>query len=441
MTKLKPSQKTIYLDHAATTPIREEVLRVMKPYFAEKFGNPSSLYKLGVEAKNAIETARKSIAENLNARAEEIVFTAGGSESVNLGILGVAKNHKARQPLSNSPLTRGENRKRTHGHIITSKIEHHAVLNTVEQLEKEGFAVTQISVDDEGFFDIEEFKKAIRPDTFLVSLMYANNEIGTVEPIREISKIIKQENLRRFQLKTKNSQLETPVLLHTDACQAAGFLDLNVQRLGVDLMSINASKIYGPKQIGCLYAKKGIALSPIIFGGGQERNLRSGTENVAGIVGFAKALELAALERDKEILRLNKLRDYLFKEIMKINKNAVLNGPSIANTTSPLTPLLRRRGETGHRLPNNLNITFPNAEGEALMLYLDAHNIAVSTGSACTAYETDPSHVLKAIGLSDEDAKSSLRITLGKSTNKKDLEYFIKALKETLKVVSKNTVA
>lgn len=402
MLNVKPSKKLIYLDYAATTPVRPEVLRAMQPFWSQDFGNPSSLYKAGLVAKRAIDTSRKTVAGILNARPQEIIFTAGGSESINLAILGAARKYRETH--------------KTGGHIITSSIEHHAVLHSVNQLEKEGFKVTRIKVDRQGFFDLNELEKSFRKDTVLVSLMYANNEIGTIEPIREIAGIIRNANAKRLKLATRNSQFET-ILFHTDACQAAGFLDIDVNHLGVDLFSINGSKIYGPKQTGCLYVRGGVSLQPIIFGGGQERDVRSGTENVPGIVGFARALELAQKERTKESKRLADLRDYLISKILKIVPSAVINGPR------------------KDRLPNNVNVTLPNAEGEAVMLYLDGFNVAVATGSACTSESTEPSHVLKAIGASDADARASVRITLGKYTTRQELDYLLRVLPDVVKTV------
>ncbi len=375
----------------------------MQPFFTAKFGNPSSLYKLGVEAKEALEEARSKVADVLNARPQEVVFTAGGTESVNLAILGAAKAYREKHKKG--------------GHVITSAIEHHAVLKACEQLEAEGFKVTRLKVDELGFVHTESLKKSIRKDTFLVSIMYANNEIGSIQPFIAIRNIIKNANQNR----------RLPILFHSDACQATGFLDLNVQKLGVDLFSINASKIYGPKQVGCLYVRKGVVLQPLVFGGGQENELRSGTENTAGVVGFAFALVYAQDERYKEARRLIKLRNQFISKIIKKIPQVKLNGPG---------PELDN-GDVWRRLPNNVNFTFKGAEGEAVMLYLDALNIAVSTGSACASESLDPSHVLKAIGLSDNDAKDSIRITLGKTTTKEHLDFVVKALVAVVKLVRK----
>ena len=393
--QIKPSKKLIYLDHAATTPLDPVVKKAMETFWSARFGNPSSLYKQGREAKLAIEQARQKIASLIGARPQEIIFTAGGTESINLAIFGVAG--------------RGVNK---HPHIVTTTIEHHAVLKSCEALAGQGSDVTYVNVDAEGFVNLDQLKKCIKKETVLVSVMYANNEIGTIEPIEKISKLLRQINLQRTQKKLPH------VLFHTDACQAAGVLDLNVNRLGVDLLTLNGSKIYGPKQTGILYVRTGVELEPLIYGGGQERNLISGTENVPGIVGLAKALELAENNRVKETARQEKLRDYFIKQLLKI-PNVELNGPDSTKVTS---------GKPLERLPNNINVSFVGVEGEALMLYLDGYNIAVSTGSACATSLTDPSHVILALGKSASQAQSSIRMTLGKATTKPELDYVLKVL-------------
>jgi cysteine desulfurase len=401
----KLSQKTIYLDYAATTPVRPEVVRAMAPYWSKEFGNPSALYKLGVFAKAAIEQAREQVAGVLSCRPKEVIFTAGGSESANLAIVGSAKAYRKTHP-------RTVGSKKGNGHIITSKIEHHAVLHTCQALETEGFAVTYLDVDEAGLFNLAELQKAIRPDTFLVSLMYANNEIGTIEPIAHIGSIIRKINANRN---------TSPILFHTDACQAAGYLDISPQRLHVDLLTLNGSKLYGPKQTGCLYARKGVVLEPVLYGGGQEKNLRSGTENVPGVVGFAKALELASLEKQPETKRLLALQEYFISRMLKAIPKTKLNGPSLLH-----------KKEQGHaplrRLPNNVNVSFSGVDGEALVLYLDAAGIAAATGSACTSQSTDPSHVLLATGLSVAYIRGSIRFTFGKYTTKAELAYVLKVL-------------
>ena len=401
--KIVESKKNIYLDHAATTYLDPRVKKAMEPFWIAEFGNPSSLYKKGRQGELAVNGARKTIGKLIGAKSEEIIFTAGGTESINLAIFGVARNfellHKKK------------------GHIITSAVEHHAVLHSVEALEQEGWQASFIGVDTNGFIKLDELKAAVRPDTVLISVMLANNEIGTIEPIAEIAKWLGKLNAERVQKK-----LHT-INLHTDACQAAGFLEMNVAKLGVDLMTVNGSKIYGPKQTGFLFVKTGVKLRPLIFGGGQEKNLRGGTENVPGIAGLAEALKLAQKIRLKENKRLQTLRNYLTAEILKSIPDALLNGPG-AETDSESHPT---------RLPNNASVSFKNVEGEALMLYLDAEGIAVSTGSACSTGSTDPSHVLKAIGRSVDYSYGTLRLTLGRATTKKDLDYTVKILSQTVK--------
>ncbi len=393
-------KKNIYLDYAAATPVRPEVLEAMLPYFSDKFGNPSSFHSAGKIAKDAMETARETIAKILNCRTAEIIFTAGGAESDNLAILGAARANR----------DRGK-------HIITSKIEHPAVLESCKKLEKEGFEVTYLPVDKDGVVKLDELKKALRKDTVLVSIMCANNEIGTIQPIKEIEKIIRE--FRNSKPTPSNSPLErgrTDIpYFHTDACQAAGVLDIDVVKLGADMLTFNGSKIYGPKGIGALYVKKGVKVEPLIFGGGQERKMRGGTENVPAIIGLAKALALAQAEREKENTRLIVLRDYFIKEALKKISGARLNGS--AKT----------------RLPNNINISVPRVEGEALVLYLDSFGIYVSTGSACSSASLLPSHVLLALGLSHDMAHNSLRFTLGRKTAKADLDYVLEVLPKIIK--------
>ena len=417
ITKLK---KIIYLGHAATTPVDGRVLAAMKPFWSEKFGNPSSLYQLGREAKEAVTIARQGIAKLIHAKPSEIIFTAGGSESVSLAIFGVARNHRQ---ILNSP-----------AHLITSKIEHHCVINSFKALAGEGYKTSFVDVSHEGLINIEQLKKAVRPETILISVMLANNEIGTIQPIAEIGKWLRGLNKERL------ARGYSKIVFHTDACQGAGFLDLNVEKLGVDLMSVNGSKIYGPKQTGFLYVRSGINIAPLVYGGGQERGLRSGTENVAGIAGLAKAFELAYNDREKENKRLIALRDYLIKKISDGISASLLNGPDDsalkARTKShrennPSTRLIRR-------LPNNINFSFPGVEGESLMLYLDSYGFAVSTGSACSTGSLDePSHVLTAIGRSKAQAESSIRFSLGKANTKSDLDKLIKILPQLVKELKK----
>lgn len=383
--------KEIYLDHASTTYLDPRVAGAMRPYLESEYGNPSSLHRKGRRAKEAVENARQTIAEILNCLPEEIIFTGSGSEAINLALLGTARANK----------NKGK-------HLIASKIEHHAVLNALGALEKEGFEVTYLDVDKYGLVKDDDVKKAIRPDTILISIMYANNEIGTIEPVEEIGKIIKEYKANSSNPKPYN--LNPMPFFMTDACQAAGALELNVKKLGVDMLAINGSKIYGPKGVGCLYVRKGIRPMPLVYGGGQENNLRSGTENVPGIVGLAKALEIAEKEREAENARLAKLRDYFIGRILKEIPKTVLNGHKTK------------------RLPNNINISFLDIEGESALLYLDEKGICISTGSACTSTSLEPSHVITALGRPYEYAHGSLRFTLGRKTTKKDLDYVLEHL-------------
>ena len=358
----------MYLDNSATTKVREEALKEMLPYFTEKYGNPSSLHDKGLEAKNAVFDAKERIAKILKCSPEELVFTGSGTESINLGILGLVNKKK---------------------HIITSKIEHPAVLETCKHLESKGFKVSYLDVDENGFISLKELESLITKDTFLISIQYANNEVGVIQDVNGIGKIAKKHG----------------VCFHTDACQA-GQLDLSVKN--IDLMTLNSSKVYGPKGVGLLYVRKGLKLKPILFGGGQQGGLRSGTENVSGIIGFAKALELR--QKDKDLV---KLRDYMIKEILKIDK-AVLNGDS------------------KRRLPNNINVSFIDVEGESLVLLLNESEIYCSTGSACASSKIEPSHVILAVTDSHERAHSSLRVSFGYDFTKKDADVFLDVLKESV---------
>lgn len=409
MEKLIPSRKLIYLDNAATTPIDRAVLRAMQPYLTEQYGNPSSLYRIGQQAKEAVDKARKVIADVLQAQPREIIFTAGGTESVNLAILGVAHEYELK------------NKKK--GHIITSAIEHHAVLHTVGALKKEGWAVTLVDSDKNGLVSVDSIRKAIRKDTILVSIMYANNEVGTIQNIPDIGKLVAGVNRARVGKKLPR------IYFHSDACQAGNSLDLNIFKLGVDLLSVNGSKIYGPKQIGFLYVRSGTPLRPIIFGGGQERNMRSGTENVAGVVGLAKALELAQKTRLQENSRIKKLRDTFLTQLLKSVSGVTLNGPDDRKIKLDK----HKFNEGMQRLPNNVNVSVKGIEGEVLLFYLDGYNIAVSTGSACSSSSPDPSHVILGLGKKKADAFSSLRITLGKQTTKNELDYVLKVIKAIVK--------
>lgn len=384
----------VYLDHAATTPVRREALDAMMPYFAEDFGNPSALYAAGRVAKRALQEARETIARGLSARPNEIIFTAGGTESNNLALFGVTRGYA----------TQGNT-------IITSSFEHHAVLYVGEKMEKDGLHHVVVPVDHNGLLDLEKFESSLTPETLVVSIMYANNEIGVVQNITEIARII-----RNKKKEWGRGPLQTP-FLHTDACQATQYLNLNVQELGVDLMTINSSKIYGPKGVGALYVKNGIKLSPLVIGGGQEQKLRSGTENIPGIVGFAKAFELALAERETESARLSELRDYFISRVLQEIPKVVLNGDPVK------------------RLPNNINVSILDIEGEAILLYLDAYGICASTGSACDSASLDPSHVILALGRPYEFAHGSMRFTLGKSTTKEDIDYTMEVLKPVCAVL------
>jgi len=385
----KPEKKRlIYLDHAATTYVDEKVKEVMDPFFVDRFANPSGLYAIGREVNGALNDARRRVAEILGTLPDTIIFTGGGTESDNLAIFGVAHKYN----------NKGK-------HLITTKIEHHAVLHSFEQLEKEGFEITYLNVDKNGKVDIKEFNNALREDTILVSIMYANNEIGTIEPIADIGREI---------LKWRKQHATKFPFFHSDACQAAGALELDVKKLHVDLMTINGSKIYGPKGVGVLYKARNVELQPLIFGGGQEMRLRSGTENVPGIVGLAKALELVQEGREKENKKLIDLRNYFWEQIQEKISKVRLNGPKLSKELD--------------RLPNNLNISILDIEGEALLLYLDEYGIVCSTGSACTSHSLNPSHVLLAIGLPYEYAHGSLRFTFGKRTMKEDIDYVMEYL-------------
>ena len=367
----------IYLDHASTTPMRPEVLEAMLPFLKGEYGNPSSIYGEGREARKALDRARDRIATILGASPREIIFTSGGSEADNLAIKGAAFALRDRG-----------------NHIITSAIEHHAVYNTCRYLEKHGFRITVLPVDSYGLVDPSAVAAALTPETILVSIMHANNEIGTIQPIAEISKILK----------------ERKILFHTDAVQTVGHIPVNVQELGVDLLSLSAHKFYGPKGVGALYVRRGVRLDPLIHGGAQEHNRRAGTENVAGIVGMAEALVLAALEMDKEIERQRELRDRLISGIME------------------RIPHTRLNGHPEERLPGNVNVCFEFIEGESLLLNLDMQGIAASSGSACTSGSLEPSHVLLALGLPHEIAHGSLRMTLGRGTSAADIDTVLEVL-------------
>ena len=389
---MKNSQ--IYLDHAAVTPTYSEVVDLMHEIEDQKLGNPSSMHMKGKEARDLIEDARSTVADAIDARPDEIIFTGSGTESDNMAILGAARAHAS------------------HGkHIVSCKTEHPAVLEALRYLkEKEGFEVTLLDVDEFGRVSVNDVQRALRDDTILVTIMYANNEIGTIHPISDIGRAI-----NKYQKQNKTSY----PLFHTDACQAFGYLDMRVEKLHVDLMTVNSSKIYGPKGVGALFIKRGVKILPMIFGGSQEKRLRPGTENVAGIVGFTKAIELTRKDQAKEVKRLIKLRDYFINEV----RNRI--------------PKVRLNGHPKDRLPNNVNISFLDIEGEALLLYLDAQGIQASSGSACTSEKLEPSHVILALGVPFTIAHGSIRFSLGRSTTKKDLKYVLDVLPEIVEGLRK----
>lgn len=381
----------IYLDHAATTKLDPKVLKAILPYLSDEFGNPSSIYSIGRKSKEALENARSEISTILNCRFDEIIFTGGGTESDNLSIFGAV--YAMQQELKKDPKDL---------HIITSTIEHEAVLEPFKRLQKEGFDVTFLTVDKYGLIAPEKFKSALKKTTIFASIMYANNEIGTIEPIEQLARIAHAH---------KNAY-NRQVIFHTDACQAAGALNINTERLRIDLLTLNGSKIYGPKGIGILFKKAQIKLKPMILGGGQEKGLRSGTENVAGIVGIAEALKLAQQNKEKENKRLTKLRDKLINGLQSKIPRTYLNG------------------HPTQRLPNNINLLILDIEGESMILYLDDKGVFASTGSACNSRSLEPSHVLTAIGLPKTTVHGSIRFTLGKETTEADIDYVIKTLPE-----------
>ena len=371
--------KTIYFDHAATTAVAPEVKEAMEPYFCENYGNASSLYELGYKSKEAINIARVNVAKAINTKPNEIYFTSCGSESDNLAIKGVARAHR-------------QNR----NHIITSRIEHPAVLNTCRQLEKEGFKVTYLDVDKNGFIDLEELKNSINSKTILVSIMFANNEVGTIEPIKEISRIVHSNN----------------AIFHTDAVQAVGNIKIDVKEMGIDLLSMSAHKFYGPKGVGALYVRDGIDFIQLQNGGHQENDKRAGTENVAGIVGLGKAIEIANDNVMHNNGKLLNLRNYCIEQI----KNRI--------------PYIRINGDLNSRLPGNIKISFLYVNGKDLVKLLAKKGICTSSGSACSSGLPQPSHVLLAMGLSEDIASSALRITLGKENTKEDIDYFVDELEK-----------
>ncbi len=373
----------VYFDHAATTPVAKEVFEAMLPFFSDKFGNASSLHSYGREARKALEESREEVAKLINAEPDEIIFTGSGTESDNLAIKGIAYLHGK-------------------GHIITSSIEHPAVLETCRYLQKKGFEITFLPVDKYGMVDVAKIEDAIRDDTILISIMHANNEIGTIEPIEEIGEIARKNN----------------ITFHTDAVQSVGKIDVDVKKLNIDLLSMSSHKIHGPKGVGALYVRKGIRIEPIMHGGGHERGLRSSTENVAGIVGFAKACEIARNEMKKDAKKMMKLRDKIIREVLKIEEAYLTGHPT-------------------KRLPNHASFYFKGIEGESLVLMLDAKGIATSTGSACSSKKLQPSHVLLATGVRPEDAHGSLRVTLGRENTEEEVDYFLDVLPEIVSELRK----
>ena len=370
-----------YFDNAATTPVREEVLQEILPYFREYYGNASSIYSIAKESKKALEAARAKVAAAIGATPDEIYFTAGGSESDNMALRGVVNASKKEKK-----------------HIITTKIEHHAILHTAEFLETKGVDVTYLNVDEFGKISLEELENAIRPETVLISVMFANNEIGTIQPIAEIAEIAKKHD----------------VLFHTDAVQAVGHVPIDVEKLHVDLLSMSGHKLGAPKGIGAIYIRKGTRISPLIFGGAQERNRRAGTENLPAIAGFAKAMEIASTDIEKRAEKTAKQRDRLIEGILKL-------------------PRTRLNGDPVKRLPGTVNISIEGVEGESLLLMLDLNGICASSGSACTSGSLDPSHVLLALGLKHEVAHGSLRLSIGDETTDEDIDYILEVVPKVVK--------
>ena len=371
--------RQVYLDYSATTPVKEEVLHEMIPYFTEKFGNPSSLYTMGLESKEAVDKAREQVAHLINAEPREIYFTGCGSEADNWAVFGVANALKDKG-----------------NHIITTRIEHHALLHSCQFLEKNGYEVTYLDVEPDGTVKPETLEAAITDKTILISIMYVNNEVGTVEPIKELAQIAKKHK----------------ILFHTDAVQALANVPIDVKDLGIDLMSVSAHKIYGPKGIGALYMRKGLRISNYIHGGGQEMGRRAGTENMAGIVGFGKAAEVAEANFDEHIRHCKEVRDYLIEKVSKEIPDTFVNGTM------------------EHRHPGNANITFKYIEGESILLLLDYKGISVSTGSACSSKSLEPSHVLSALDVPVEMIHGTVRFTVGDFTTKDDIDYVVENLKE-----------
>ncbi len=372
----------IYMDNAATTPLREQVLEAMLPYFTENYANPSGIYRMAAQSRQDVARARELLAASINTAAENIYFTAGGSESDNWAIKAAADAYGSQGR-----------------HIITTKIEHHAVLHTCGYLEKQGFEVTYLDVDENGLVDVGQLETAIRPDTILISVMFANNEIGTIEPVAQIGQIARKHG----------------VLFHTDAVQAYTQVPIDVEEMNIDMLSVSGHKIYGPKGIGFLYIRKGVKIRSFVHGGAQERRRRAGTENVAGIIGLARAAELALSDREERTAREKEIRDHIIERIEREIPFAILNG------------------DRTNRLPGNVNFSFQYIEGESLLILLDGKGICASSGSACTSGSLDPSHVLLAIGLAHETAHGSLRITLGMHNTLEQADYLVDSLKEIVR--------
>lgn len=370
--------RNVYLDYSATTPVKDQVLQEMIPYFTEKFGNPSSLYDKGLESKDAVTHAREQVAELINAKPSEIFFTAGGTEADNWAVFGTAEKLKAKG-----------------NHIITTKVEHHAMLHSCAALEKDGFEVTYLDIDKDGFVDLKQLEDSITDKTILISIMLVNNEIGTIQPIKEAAAIAKRHK----------------VLFHTDAVQGLGNVPIDVRDMGVDMMSLSSHKIYGPKGVGALYIRKGVSIANYMYGGAQENRKRAGTENLPGIVGFGKAAELAKANFDNHVKHCSQLRDYLKDRIINEIPDTFVNGTM------------------EQRHPGNLNVTFEYIEGEAILLLLNQFGISVSTGSACSSASLEPSHVLSALGVPVEMIHGTVRFTVGDFTTKEDIDYVVDNLK------------
>ena len=370
--------RNVYLDYSATTPVKEEVLKEMIPYFTEKFGNPSSLYDMGLESKEAVDKARQQVAALINADPSEIYFTAGGTEADNWAVFGTAEKFRAKG-----------------NHIITTKVEHHAMLHSCAYLEKEGYDVTYLDIDKDGRVDLKQLEDAITDKTILISIMLVNNEIGTIEPVKEAAAIAKKHK----------------ILFHTDAVQALGNVPIDVKDMGIDMMSMSSHKIYGPKGIGALFIRKGVRIDNYMHGGAQENNRRAGTENLAGIVGFGKAAELAKENFDAHVKHSSQMRDYLKDRILSEIPDTFVNGTMDG------------------RHPGNLNVTFEYIEGESILLLLNQFGISVSTGSACSSKSLEPSHVLAALGIPDEMIHGTVRFTVGDMTTKEDIDYVVDNLK------------